>query len=93
MPVGAGRMEVRIPLDTTVDAVRVIVMFVLVVVGTKTVVNALLDTVVDTRVVVKTPLDTIVEVIGLVDTLTAVDDFVGLRRDVSVPLDTTVVAV
>lgn len=86
-------MEDRTPLDTTVDAVRVIVIFALVVVGTKTVVNVPLDTVVDTRVVVNTPLDTIVEAIGVFGTLRVIDGFVELRRDVSVPLDTTVVAV
>lgn len=90
MPVGVGNMEVRTPLDTTVDAVLVIVMFALVVVGT--------------RMVVTVPLDTIVVSVGMIGTLTTgevvvagtftvVDVVVGLRIDVRVPLETTVVAV
>lgn len=72
-------MEVRTPLDTTVDAVLVIVTFAFVVVGT--------------RMVVTVPLDTIVESVGMVGTLKVVDVVVGLRMDVRVPLETTVVAV
>lgn len=52
MLVAVGTMEVKTPLDTTVEAVRVIVKFALMVVGINTVVEASVEVNVDTDGVV-----------------------------------------
>lgn len=61
MLVDVGTIEVRMPLDTMVDAVRVIVTFALIVVGIKTVVDV--------------PVEVEVDITGLVRVTTVVIGF------------------
>lgn len=76
--VDVGTIDVRIPLETMVDAVWVIVKLALIVVGIKTVVEVPVEVEVE------------VEITGVVWGIVVA---VGFTMEVKVPLETTVVAV